>query len=325
MKPAFVAIVVAVAVLCALAYGAAMRMQWPTCSDLIRYTRPETLRYLTGRTVVITGGNSGIGLHLAAAFSRIGARVVIGCRDLESARAVPARVIPLDLTSPFSVEQFAAVATGGDQIALVVFNAGMFPSDAMQLVDSTGIERCFATNHVGHFQLARAMRSALAPDGRFGFVSSGSQNGPISSSDAESTEQWRGVSRPNARTYSALHAYGSSKLANSLCARYFHMLGTDSRAVWPGVLITTGISRHRSALERFVFRHVIARFTMSADQGAAGVLWACLEPGLSGKCVNQFRPVPEPQINVSDKAAAALAFVTDELLRPVAPPRSAQK
>ena len=318
MKPAFVAIAVAVSVLCLVAYGAAMRMQWPTCSDVIRYSRPDTLRYLAGRTVVITGGNSGIGLHLARAFSRIGARVVIGCRDLESARSVPARVIPLDLTSPSSVEEFAAAASA-DEPKLVVFNAGMFPSDEMQLVEPTGIERCFATNHVGHFQLARAMRRTLAPDGRFVFVSSGSQNGPLSLSDAESIEQWRGVSRPSACAYSALHAYGSSKLANSLCARYFHTLGTDSRAVWPGMLITTGISRHRCALEQLAFRYVIAQFTMSADQGAAGVLWACLEPGLSGRCISHFRPVPDPQTNVSDTAAEALVLVTNEILHRSSP------
>ena len=160
----FVAIAVAVSVLCAVAYGAAMRMQWPTCSDVIRHARPETLRYLAGRTVVITGGNSGIGLHLAKAFSRIGARVVIGCRDLESARAVPARVIPLDLASPSSVEEFAAAARA-DEPKLVVFNAGMFPADQMQLIEPAGIERCFATNHVGALP-ARERHEALAGSGR---------------------------------------------------------------------------------------------------------------------------------------------------------------
>jgi NAD(P)-dependent dehydrogenase (short-subunit alcohol dehydrogenase family) len=301
------AAVAAAVVACVLAIGAAVRMQWPTCSDVVRRTPRETLGAIVGRTVVVTGGNSGIGLCLSTTFARLGARVIVGCRDAR-ASVEGARVLPLDLTSPQSVDAFAA-AVSRERPSLVVFNAGMFPADAMQLVEATGIERCFATNHVGHFQLARAVRASLAADARFVFVASGSQRGP-SLDDAASAEQWRRVARPDAGEYSALRAYGSSKLANALCARYFHLLGIDSRAVWPGALIGTGISRHRSALERFVFRHVISHFTMSADQGAAGVLWVCLQPGLSGRCIEHSRAVPD----VSDAAAVALATVTGELL-----------
>jgi NAD(P)-dependent dehydrogenase (short-subunit alcohol dehydrogenase family) len=302
------AAVAAAVVACVLAIGAAVRMQWPTCSDVVRRTPRETLGAIVGRTVVVTGGTSGIGRCLSTTFARLGARVIVGGRDAR-ASVEGARVWPLDLTSSQSVDAFAA-AVSRERPSLVVFNAGMFPADAMQLVEATGIERCFAANHVGHFQLARAVRASLAADARFVFVASGSQRGPLSLDDAASAEQWRRVARPYAGEYSALRAYGSSKLANALCARYFHLLGIDSRAVSPGALIGTGISRHRSALERFVFRHVISHFTMSADQGAAGVLWVCLQPGLSGRCIEHSRSLPD----VSDAAAVALATVTGELL-----------
>jgi NAD(P)-dependent dehydrogenase (short-subunit alcohol dehydrogenase family) len=314
-----VAIVVAVAVLCVYVSGFVFRMQWQTCADVLRASQAARSDHFLGRTVVVTGGSSGIGLHLTLALARIGARVIVGCRDVVGARATLAResvrVVHLDLTSPASVEAFAAEAAAGENLRLAVFNAGMFPSDTMQVVDATGVEMCFVTNHVGHFQLARALRKSLAPDGRLVFVSSGSQDGPLSLEDATSSDQWRAVALPRPGEYSALRAYGSSKLANSLCARYFHMTGTESCAVWPGALITTGISRHRSPLEQFVFRYVISHFTMSADQGAAPVLWACLEPGLSGRCVDHTRVVfPDTQNNVSDTAAEALAAVTSEIL-----------
>lgn len=244
--------------------------------------------------------------------------MVVGCRDVRAARAALAgvRVLHLDLASPASVAAFAEAA-GASRVRLVVFNAGMVPSDKLETVDG-GLELCFATNHVGHFQLARAMAPRLTPGGRFVFVASGSQLGPLAVSDATSAEEWRvRAAYPPREVYSAMRAYGSSKLANALSARHFHALGVDSCSVWPGALVGTGIARHRSALERLALRCVISHFSKSPEQAAASVLWACLAPRgrVSGRCIDDSgAPVPDARSGVTDEAVAALVAVTESLL-----------
>ncbi|MFJ9634170.1 oxidoreductase [Streptomyces sp. NPDC101175] len=114
---------------------------------------------LTGRTAVVTGANSGIGLAAAAALARAGAHVVFAVRDLERGRAAAARaggsteVRRLDLADLASVREFAAGWDG--PLDLLVNNAGVMMLPEGRTRD--GFETQLGTNHLGHFALTNLL------------------------------------------------------------------------------------------------------------------------------------------------------------------------
>ncbi|MDO0934319.1 oxidoreductase [Streptomyces sp. DG2A-72] len=114
---------------------------------------------LTGRTVVVTGANSGIGLTAADALARVGAHVVFAVRDLERGRAAAATVSGstevrrLDLADLQSVRDFAD--GWRDPIHVLINNAGVMMLPRQRTRD--GFETQFGTNHLGHFALTNLL------------------------------------------------------------------------------------------------------------------------------------------------------------------------
>src|SRR5881227_3243115 len=131
---------------------------------------------LTGRAVVITGANSGIGRAAAHALAGAGARVVLAVRDLEKGRSAAAtmpgetEVRQLDLSSLASVRTFAAGWEG--DLYLLINNAGVMVPPLGRTSD--GFELQFGTNHLGHFALTNLLldRVLAAPGSRVVTVSS---------------------------------------------------------------------------------------------------------------------------------------------------------
>ena len=160
----------------------------------------------TGRTAVVTGANSGLGLVTARELARAGARVIMGCRNLDKGNAAAAgmtgdvQVRRLDLQDLASVHDFA------DSVGLVdvlVNNAGIMA--VPYTITRDGFESQIGTNHLGHFALTNLLLPKLAD--RVVTVSSMMHySGAISLKDLN----WK------ARPYSAWLAYGQSKLANLL-------------------------------------------------------------------------------------------------------------
>jgi NAD(P)-dependent dehydrogenase (short-subunit alcohol dehydrogenase family) len=162
---------------------------------------------LTGRNVIVTGANSGIGRAAARALAEAGARVVIAVRNLDKGRAAAAtmsgetEVRQLDLASLASVREFAADWDG--QIDLLINNAGVMVPPLTRTAD--GFELQFGTNHLGHFALTNLLLEHLT--GRVVTVSStGHRFGSIDFDDLN----WE------RKPYKAWRAYGQSKLANLL-------------------------------------------------------------------------------------------------------------
>ena len=175
----------------------------------------------SGRVALVTGANSGLGLHTSIGLARKGARVLMACRDAGRAGRALVQVqaagpgatvelVSLDLASLASVEAAAAdVAGRTSALDLLVDNAGVMAPPRTTTAD--GFELQLGTNHLGHFALTGRLLPLLlaAPAPRVVVVSSGAHKiGKIAFEDLQSE-----------RSYSRWGAYGQSKLANLLFAR----------------------------------------------------------------------------------------------------------
>lgn len=175
-----------------------MTTSWNTAKDLPR---------LDGRTVVITGANSGIGRAATGDLAAAGARVVLAVRNVDKGEAAaagmpgPTEVRRLDLADLRSVRSFAAGFTG--PIDLLIDNAGVMALPESRTAD--GFEMQIGTNHLGHFALTNLLLPQVT--GRVVVVASGAHNfGAIDLDDLN----WE------RRRYRPWRAYGQSKLANLL-------------------------------------------------------------------------------------------------------------
>ena len=246
---------------------------------------------LAGRNAIVTGGHAGIGLEVTRALTKAGALVTVGARDPERAAAALAglgrvEVDRLDLIDPGSVEAFASRwRDGGRSLHILINGAGASGGPER---DARGYETQFATNHLGHFQLTRALLPALrqAHGARVVNVSSGAQRfGRI---------RW---DHPNFTAgYDGRAAYAQSKLANVLFAveldRRWKADGIRGYAVHPGVVVGTKLnsSAGEEALRRMGLvdeagRPIIdpAVGKKTPQQGASTVVFAATSPLLDGR------------------------------------------
>jgi NAD(P)-dependent dehydrogenase (short-subunit alcohol dehydrogenase family) len=162
---------------------------------------------MTGRRVVVTGANSGIGRATAHALAGAGARVTLAVRSVDKGKIAAAtmagetEVRRLDLASLASIHEFAAAWKG--HVELLINNAGVMVPPLTRTAD--GFELQFGTNHLGHFALTNLMLEHVT--GRVVNVSStGHRFGRIDFDDLN----WE------RKPYKAWRAYGQSKLANLL-------------------------------------------------------------------------------------------------------------
>jgi NAD(P)-dependent dehydrogenase (short-subunit alcohol dehydrogenase family) len=171
---------------------------------------------LAGRTAVVTGANSGIGLEAARELARKGARVVLACRDpgrastaLDEIRrdqpGASVEVQPLDLANLASVNQFAkGCLAENESLDLLVNNAGVMAIPRRETAD--GFEMQLGTNHLGHFALTGLLLQRLRPGSRVVNVSS----------TAHRMGRMRFDDLMGERRYGKWRAYAQSKLANLL-------------------------------------------------------------------------------------------------------------
>jgi NAD(P)-dependent dehydrogenase (short-subunit alcohol dehydrogenase family) len=173
----------------------------------------------SGRVVVVTGANTGIGYHTAAVLAYRGAHVVLAVRNLEKGNAALARIVAaspradvtlqaLDLSSLDSVRAAAdALRTAYPRIDLLINNAGVMWTPKQVTAD--GFEMQFGTNHLGHFALTGLVLDHLLPVRGSRVVTVSSQGHRFRASIHFDDLQWE-------RHYDRIAAYGQSKLANLL-------------------------------------------------------------------------------------------------------------
>ncbi|MER6678832.1 oxidoreductase [Streptomyces sp. NPDC000983] len=285
---------------------------------------------LHGRTAVVTGANSGIGLTAARALAGAGAHVVLAVRDTERGRAAAATVAGstevrrLDLADLASVREFAAAWDG--PLELLINNAGVMMIPPRRTRD--GFEMQFGTNHLGHFALTNLLLPHLT--GRVVTVSSAAHrwgDGAIHFDDLDS-----------AAKYHPRHAYGQSKLANLLFTLELQRRLTESGsrvralAAHPGYSATNLQSHAASRVERLGMR-ISNRFVAQSDRaGCLPTLYAATQdlPGASyvgPDGVGEWRGAPtlvSRSRAASDPATARRLWTVSEELTGVRCPLAAQ-
>ncbi|UMP00350.1 oxidoreductase [Amycolatopsis sp. EV170708-02-1] len=254
----------------------------------------------TGRTVFVTGANSGLGLRMSEVLAGKGARVLLGCRSpergakaLEKVRAAATGEAPelvrLDLADLDSVREAAKKVqelTGG-KLDILVNNAGVMATPRGHTKD--GFETQFGTNHLGHAVLTWLLMPSLR---------NGSGARVVTLSSIAATGARIDVADPNfeRRMYNPGSAYGQSKLANQVFAleldRRLRAAGEDvvSVAAHPGYTWTgLGSGMARSYRNRVV-RALVAGgnrigeifIAQNARQGTLPQLFAATSPEAEG-------------------------------------------
>ncbi|MFS8203988.1 SDR family NAD(P)-dependent oxidoreductase [Streptomyces sp. CWNU-52B] len=248
---------------------------------------------LSGRTALVTGGYSGVGLATTRALVGAGAHVIVPARRPDVAHEalaelheveVQVEVDELDLADLDSVAAFADrhLATGRG-LDLLIGSAGIMAPPLRRV--GRGWESQFATNHLGHFALVNRLWPALA-DGRGARVVAVSSRG----------HRFAGIRWDDphfeSEPYDKWVAYGQAKTANALFASRLDALGQDAGvrafSVHPGV-IDTNLQRHLPLAEQVAMGWTNEDGTpkdpaafKSPEQGAATSVWAATSPRLAG-------------------------------------------
>ena len=229
---------------------------------------------LEGRTFVVTGANSGIGLVAARELARAGGRVVLAVRDVSkgerAAASIPGtvEVKPLDLADLASVREFAESWDG--PLDVLVNNAGVMAVPEGRTKD--GFEMQIGTNHLGHF----ALTNLLLPNVRDRVVTISSPAHRMGGLDLDDLN-WE------KRRYQRWRAYGQSKLCNLLFTlelqRRAAATGSGLRAVaaHPGYAATNLQSRTGSRLQNAVMAVGNRVLAQSDEMGALPTLYAATE------------------------------------------------
>lgn len=249
----------------------------------------------TGKIVVITGANSGLGYETALALARKNAHVVMTSRSIEKgekARAEILKQVPnaqvdvmrLDLANLASIREFVeAFINRYDRLDQLYNNAGVMALPKSKTAD--GFEMQFGTNHLGHFALTDLLLPKLlsTPNSRVVSVSSGA---------------YRTVSAINfddlmgEKSYSRYGAYGQSKLANILFANELNRLlvaagsSTRSMAAHPGLshtnLQSNTADTSGNLFERAIYSVMMPIMSQSQAMGALPQLYAGTSPNAEG-------------------------------------------
>ena len=248
---------------------------------------------LTGKTAVVTGGYSGLGLEVVRALASHGARVIVPVRSPEKAAqtlaGMPGTVesLPMDLGDLASVRAFAAkVAETTPTLDMLINNAGIMACPETRV--GPGWEAQFGVNHMGHFALTQALWPVLQNSPGLRVVALSSTGHKISGI------HWDDI-QFDQTPYDKWVAYGQAKTANALYAnalsRRLRDTGGLAFAVHPGGIFTP-LQRHLPKEEMIALgwlgadgepSELAKQGFKTPEQGAATTVWAATSPLLEGK------------------------------------------
>ncbi len=271
---------------------------------------------LSGKTMLVTGCNVGLGLETLRVLGKRGAHVLAAARTADkataaiaSAGASRATALACELSEPASVRAcVAAVRTLGRPLAAVICNAGIMALP--ELAQKQGYELQFFTNHVGHFILVTGLLDLLADDGRVVMVSSSAhRRAPAVGIDFDNLG--------GEKSYAPWTAYGRSKLANLLTAaelaRRFAGSARTAYAVHPGT-IKTELIRHMHPVARGAMSLIAPLALKSIPQGSATQCYVAAHPDVvrfSGRYFVDCNPA-EPSAQGRDADLARRLWTESE-------------
>lgn len=257
---------------------------------------PTALPDAIGRTVVITGGNAGVGYFTGEQLARAGARVVLACRDPERAEAAVTAIrrrvpgsrveaMPLDVTDRASIDAAAEHLRERERVDAVVLNAGIVHPPRERETDAVGNELVLSTNVLGHVRLVAGLLSVLERTPGSRIVSLGSLATRLGSLRLDDLQL--------EHSYTSWRAYSRSKIAAQAFGfeldRRLHAAGSSigSIVVHPGYSTsgrTPGIRgvNQPTRVKRFV-DNLQAGWTQGKDHGAWAPVRAVLDPELTGE------------------------------------------
>lgn len=252
----------------------------------------DNIPSLKGKTIIVTGGNSGLGLQSVKAYSEKGAKVVLACRNYDKGevakgeilKLVPAAqivVMTLDLADLTSVHSFAERFNKEfDRLDILLNNAGIMMPPYQLTKD--GMESQQGTNHFGHFALTGLLLDKLKK-------TAGSRVVNVSSlAHKQGKMDFDNLLYENGKGYSPLSAYGRSKLENLLFTYglqdYFVTNKLDIKAVvaHPGVSDTNLFSQIGGKFLQALFKPLLKLIVQPAEMGALPQLRASVDESVQG-------------------------------------------
>ncbi len=273
---------------------------------------------LAGKTFLVTGSNSGLGLETIRVLGLRGASVIAAARTEEKAKDAYAGFqgtfspIACELSNPASVHACVASLKGrGNPLDGIICNAGIMALPKLETAH--GYELQFFTNHIGHFILVNGLLDLLTDSGRVVVLSSEAhRRAPQDTIEFDNLHGQKG--------YAPWTAYGQSKMANILFTRELakRLAGTKktANALHPGV-IKTNLVRSMTSLAGVVMGIATPLVLKSIPEGTATQVYCATHPsldGVSGEYFSDCNPKKPRADALSDATAAKLWEVSEKIV-----------
>lgn len=301
---------------CYLATSPTMGQVVSFLSDLVppkpKFTA-ENVPDMTGKVVLVTGANAGIGKETARVLLTKNAKVWIGCRDVSKGEATikdlkdrtghEAHILKLNLANLRSIKASAEDFLKKETQLHVLFNNAGVMDPPVEQVTEDGFDLQFGTNVLGHFYLTKLLLPLLlstaksSPDGTVRVVNTSSNGHMFSGLDFDTFKDG-----PKRRAKSGMELYSQSKTGNIVFSAELHRRYRDqgivSTSLHPGT-IKSELARYQGGFVRWIFSLVV----YDVSYGAITQLYAGTSPdvvGLGGQYFIPWARVGEPRADTQD-------------------------
>ncbi|KAJ8342105.1 hypothetical protein SKAU_G00320330 [Synaphobranchus kaupii] len=293
---------------------------------VIKGAKCQSKAKLHGKTVIVTGGNTGIGKATALDLARRGARVILACRSKPRAEAAVYDIrresgnsevvyMQLDLASLKSVRSFAETFLKTEpRLDLLINNAGIFMNGRTE----DGLGMMFGVNHLGHFLLTNLLLERLKESGASRVVNISSKAYLFGSVDFSCLSAHKELGLGES-SFHLLKIYSHSKLCNVLFTRELakRLQGTSVTcySLHPGA-IKTEIGRYSSIMMTILMEPIKLLFFLDVEAGSQTTLHCALQEGLEHYSGRYFSncAVEEMSAKARDDAVARKLWEVSETL-----------